>query len=522
MARQASVIPTVYTETQTQEQLREEIQAKGWWVSVPLTTFPVHWLYAGEQRLDGRYYANEAFVARRVVEDSGLEVKRLEDTVQDIFVLGRFKRIYARDPSAGWPYLSATEALTFRPTSERWIARDHAPKDAAYHFAREGWILLTCSGTVGRMVIASKRLEKFFLTHDLIRIVPSANVPKGYLYAFLSSWVGQALIAKSEYGSAIKHLEPHHLATVPVPLLPWAEQEAIHDEVTRAYTLRDEANDLLDKAEKQLHHDLGLTPFDPDQVHYIPPPPRKESNIPTPPRLKAFTTPASELDERFDASYHVPIAHAAVQQLQDGKYPIAPLASLAGDLYIPPRFRRIYVDKEYGVPFIQGSHLPQMKPQDMQYLSRSMTTGLYRWIIHRNWVLVTCSGTVGRISLTPSGWDGWAATQHILRIIPDKEKGHPGYLATFLATPYGQHQLTAKIYGGVVDELTEADTADVRVPDAPLDVQRAIGEKVVMAYEKKDEANAIEDAAIQRLEYLLEERTKASRDVMEIRQPRLF
>jgi len=508
MARQVGVIPEVYIETQGREQLREEVQAKGWWVSIPLTTFPVHWLYAGDQRLDGRYYAHEAFAARRVIEDSGLEVKRLKDAVQDIFVLGRFKRVYARDPSAGWPYLSATEALTFRPTSERWIARDHAPKDAEQHFAREGWILLTCSGTVGRMVITGKRLEKFFLTHDLIRILPSASVPKGYLYAFLSSWVGQALIAKSEYGSAIKHLEPYHLAGVQVPLLPHAEQEAIHGEIMRAYALRDGANDLLDEAEEQLYRELGLAPFDPAQARYMPPPPREESNLPAPPLLKAFTTPASELNERLDASYHVPIAQAAVRQLRKGKYPLVSLASLSEDIFIPPRFKRIYVDKEYGVPFIQGSHLPQMKPQDMQYLSRSMTKGLGRWIIRRNWVLVTCSGTVGRISLTPSGWDGWAATQHILRIVPGQEKGHPGYLATFLATPYGQHQLTAKIYGGVIDELTEADTADIRVPDAPLNIQRAIGEKVVTAYEKKDEANAVEDAAIQHFEHLLEECTK--------------
>ena len=513
MARQAGVIPAVYTEAQSRERLREEIQVKGWWVSVPLTTFPVYWLYAGDQRLDGRYYANEAFAARRVVEDSGLTVKRLEDTVQDIFVLGRFKRIYARDPSAGWPYLSATEALTFRPTSERWIARDHAPKNAERHFAREGWILLTCSGTVGRMVIASKRLEKFFLTHDLIRIVPSTSVPRGYLYAFLSSWVGQALIAKSEYGSAIKHLEPHHLASVYVPLIPLAEQEAIHDEIMRAYALRDEANDLLDEAEEQLYRDLGLRPFDPDQAHYISPPAREENNLPAPPPLKAFTTPASELNERLDASYHVPIAQAAVRQLQNGKYPLVPLASLTDDIFIPSRFKRIYVDKKYGVPFLQGSHLPQMKPQDLQYLSHSMTKGLGRWIIHRNWVLVTCSGTVGRISLTPIGWDDWAATQHILRIVPSQEKGHPGYLTAFLTTPYGQHQLTAKIYGGVVDELTEADTADVRVPNAQLGVQRAIGEKVVMAYEKKDEANTIEDTAIRHLEHLLEERAKANNSV---------
>lgn len=515
MARQASVIPAVYTEAQSREQLREEIQAKGWWVSIPLTTFPVHWLYAGDQRLDGRYYAHEAFTARRVVEDSGLEVKRLEDTVQDIFVLGRFKRIYARDPSAGWPYLSATKALTFRPTSERWIARDHAPKDAEYHFAREGWILLTCSGTVGRMMIASKRLEKFFLTHDLIRILPSASVPKGYLYAFLSSWVGQALIAKSEYGSAIKHLEPHHLAGVQVPLLPQAEQEAIHDEITRAYALRNEANDLLDEAEGQLYCELGLTPFDPAQVRYMSPPSREGSNLPAPPPLEAFTTPASELNERLDASYHVPIAQAAVRQLRNGKYPLAPLADLTDDVFIPPRFKRIYVDRAYGTPFLQPSHLPLMRPYDLGYLAE-ITEHLDDLILTRGDVLVTTDGTVGRVAVVSSYLDGWAGSNNMARIrygVPDHRNG---YLALFLTVPYGRYQLAREIYGGVVDHLEEGHIRGVLIPEAPLDVQRAIGEKVVMAYEKKDEANAVEDAAIQRIEHLLEERARAGKDVMGI------
>ncbi len=199
-----------------------------------------------------------------------------------------------------------------------------------------------------------------------------------------------------------------------------------------------------------------------------------------------------------------------MRQLRNGKYPLVPLASLTDDIFIPPRFKRIYVDKEYGVPFLQGSHLPQMKLYDLQYLSdEANIQQIAQCRIRHGWVLVTRSGTVGRIAVVTKALDAWTASEHLLRIVPDEKKSHPGYLAAFLTTPYGQHQLTAKIYGGVVDELTEADTADVRVPDAPLDIQKAIGKKVVMAYEKKDEANAVEDAAIQRLEHLLEERAKA-------------
>jgi len=51
-----------------------------------------------------------------------------------------------------------------------------------------------------------------------------------------------------------------------------------------------------------------------------------------------------------------------------------------------------------------------------------------------------------------------------------------------------------------VDELTENDTAAILVPDAPSDVQERIGALVVQAFEKKEEANQIEEHAIRALE----------------------
>ena len=71
-------------------------------------------------------------------------------------------------------------------------------------------------------------------------------------------------------------------------------------------------------------------------------------------------------------------------------------------------------------------------------------------------------------------------------------------------TPYGQHQIESKIYGGVVDELTAEDMEVVWIPDAPKDIQSEIGNLVAQAYEKKEEANQIEESAIRKLEMLLQ------------------
>lgn len=68
--------------------------------------------------------------------------------------------------------------------------------------------------------------------------------------------------------------------------------------------------------------------------------------------------------------------------------------------------------------------------------------------------------------------------------------------------------MTAKIYGAVVDELTEEDTESVWISKAPMEIQTEIGDLVVNAFEKKDEASVIEEAAIRRVEDALQKVSK--------------
>ena len=174
-------------------------------------------------------------------------------------------------------------------------------------------------------------------------------------------------------------------------------------------------------------------------------------------------------------------------------------------IFYPGRFKRPYVDQEHGVPFIQGSHISLMQPYEQKYLARSAESILRQCRVNKDWVLMTCSGTIGRVGLVSNRADGWAASQHLARLVARESEYHPGYIAAFLMTPYGQQQVQSKIYGAVVDELTSDDLADVLIPHAPKEIQDTIGDKVLQGYELKDEAIAIERAAVRMVENRLEE-----------------
>jgi type I restriction enzyme S subunit len=140
---------------------------------------------------------------------------------------------------------------------------------------------------------------------------------------------------------------------------------------------------------------------------------------------------------------------------------------------------------------------------DLKYISNTQTKRMERWIIRRGQVLLTRSGTLGRVALVSSAQDGWAASEHILHLTAKQDVSHPGFIAAFLMTPYGQVQLLSKSYGGVVDELTGIDTGATLAPNVPFTVQCSIGSLVEKAYELRDEANSIEDQAISTFESLL-------------------
>lgn len=487
----------VLADLNTRESQIEELIRRQWWVSVPLTTFPASMLLGGEQRLDAGSYASESFRALVALRKSGLRFIPLSEMVTNIDYPGRFKRIYATSKKAGTPFLTASKALHFRPSSDYFLAKSSPSYESC--FVDEGVLLLTRSGTVGRPIIVTSHLSQFALSDDLIRIYPG-EAPVGYIYAYLSTWLGQALISKDQYGSAIKHLEPHHIKNIPTPLADQETQLAIHARIMAAFQLREDANALLDEGDSLLYELLGLPKFDIGLVDHYQSEGEGDSLIPA---VKSFVLNVKGLNERLDASYHVPGARTAVKLVKKSPYKAVQLGDMVDQVYIPPRFKRIYVPEEFGIPLLQGSHIPQFAPADLKFISKSETKGLDRWLIRKGWVLVTCSGTIGRIGLVTHAQDGWAASQHLLRILPREGFSHPGYIAAFLTTPYGQHQLTSKIYGAVVDELTEADTEAVWIPNAPYDIQEQIGDKVMEAYEKKEQANQLEEKAIRQLEMII-------------------
>lgn len=102
-------------------------------------------------------------------------------------------------------------------------------------YLTRGMILITDSGTVGRVIYTTRYHEGAVGTNNLIRVIIEDEALRGYVYQFLLSRFGQDQLKRNIYGGIVDHIEPDDVQSVLVPVpKDRAKIEAIGLPVIRA------------------------------------------------------------------------------------------------------------------------------------------------------------------------------------------------------------------------------------------------------------------------------------------------
>ena len=438
----------------------------------PIALIGSEWFHREGLRLDAGYYNAETIRAHRLMAESGLTMRRLGDVAERVFIPPRFKRVYV-DEAHGVPFLQGTHISQFRPTDLKYLSRSAHRKFGDWTI-RPGWILITRSGTVGRVAVALHQWDGWAASEHIIRIVPKDNspCPPGYIYAWLSSPLGQAQF-NGIFGAVVDEVSPAHVENILIPVPETAAQyELVNHIDSLVGNAIERKEDALDQDRKAIdgidqlidgtRNDLPLLGLD-----------EADSESHTPISLIGSEWFHRE-GLRLDAGYYNAETIRAHRLMAESGLTMRRLGDVAERVFIPPRFKRVYVDEAHGVPFLQGTHISQFRPTDLKYLSRSAHRKFGDWTIRPGWILITRSGTVGRVAVALHQWDGWAASEHIIRIVPkDNSPCPPGYIYAWLSSPLGQAQFNGT-YGAVVDELTASHAEDILIPVPATDEQREL------------------------------------------------
>lgn len=455
------------------------------WCSVSLSD-----VISRGKRLEASVFDVEAKQARQIIANGKYPLTTIggEKGLTTSYTGDRFKRIWVE--SSDMPIYQPSTIVDIKPTPDGYISHLTQTNIEALR-VHKGQILMTCSGTIGKVSYVSETLDNLIFSHDLLRIDCKNNIDQGYIYAYLKSKIGNKILLTNSYGAVITHIESEHLETVPIPNAPDEIKEKIHGLIAESYKLRDESNELIDDAKKLLIEELKLPPVKEFEADYY----KQDAPVNT------FSVKLSYMSGRADASYHVPVVNAIIEHLNKYAAEVTTIGDkrISKDIILAGVFKRTYVEEEYGYPFLGGKEITQLNPKTEKYLSKPIHKKRYEkeLKVTENTILVTDRGTIGTTTLVPKHWNGYAVSQNVLKLIPANEQ-IAGYIYIFLNSEWGNQLVCRQTYGSVVDMIDNNSLSNVEIPLLKnQDVQKRINDLALEANEKRYEAYLLEQQALE-------------------------
>lgn len=455
-------------------------------------------VFNNKLRLEASAFSIDSKIAKdKIIHNKNGFVYAWSDSgfIEDCYYGGRAKRNYVKkNTQDAFGFLGSSEMLNVYPKPIKFLSSNLVNIEP--FSVKEGTILISRSGTIGNVTFVNKSLAKNLVSEHAIRII--AKEFSGYMYAYFQTEIGKTIVKSNIFGAVVDQIEPQHFEKIIIPNAPNSLKEEIHELIIESYNLRDKSNELIDKAEEILYSELELKPIDD----------LKTKNFDEIVELRNYNVKLSNLGLRFDGSYHLPLFKSIHNHLEkySSKVKFLSHEEISDSIILPGRFKRTYVDsEEHGIKFIGGKQIHDLNPVSEKFLSKSIhDTRLGKeLLLHENCILITRSGTIGKVSLVPRHWENWAANEHIIRVFP-RNKEIAGYLFCWLNSDYGHEMIKRHTYGSVVDEIDAKHVGDIPLPILKnQQKQKEINDLVLQANELRYQAHLKEQEGIKKMENII-------------------
>lgn len=436
-----------------------------------------------QMRLDGKFNLSDGLQVRKLINKCPWGTTSINKVTSDIYCPGIFHRHYV---SSGVTFLGGADIQKQEIKSDKFLRKATTPNWKTLEI-EEGWTLVTCGGTIGITAYTNKYYAKCWISQHVMRVIPS-TIKKGMLYAYLTSKYGYLLLTTNTYGSVIPTLNADNIGSLPFPLFPESFQDKIDGLIQKSAILREGATDKLDQAIRLLETTIS------------------SKKLP----LSAQTTSISYKQitskfNRFDSQYQ--IGKKLLTAEMNGQHTVK-IGSIKDSIFIGNRGKRHYVNKN-GIPFLSSSDMLLANPARFcKYISKN-TPGIESLLVHEGDILISRSGTVGNTIMVNKSMEGFAVSEHAMRLIVDNSKIEPEYVYAYLKTNQGQDALHILPYGSVIVTLGEEFLADVDLPIVDDNTRKRIVSLVKES--NNDFATAVdkENAAISLVEQEIEKWNKS-------------
>lgn len=440
------------------------------WMSVASSV-----LWAGDRRMEAENYLSGGYGIRLAME-ARQTGRGVLSALASVWQPSRLKGILV-SREYGTPFLAATQVFDLRPAARKFLSLERTDT-VSDRMVSPGQILVTCSGSVGRATLAHRPHEKIFISHDLLRVSAKDDKHWGWVYGYLRSPQGRAMMTAAQYGHMIKHLEISHLSSLPIPMLREDLLADFNLKAKRILDLRIEAYEKSRQAESRFEQCFPSL------------------RIPSLPST-GFEVRASGMfstRRRLDASCFVPSVDTIAEAFRRDARSVDALSEVTSKVFVPGRFKHVYGDG--GMPYLDSADILEVNPDITKYVLSLSPEEQKEYHVEPGWLLIPCSGQVygniGHAVLATEWHVGKVLTNHILRVAPN-QRIRSGYLQCVLGHPeLGRPRIVRFAFGSSVPEISALDVQTLPIPRLGKGVEAGLADLMDESAGARDKADELE------------------------------
>jgi len=446
-------------------------------------------LLRGDRRMEASTYLSDGYGRRVAIESRPAGGWSSVESIAEVWQPSRLKGIALREDQ-GVPFLSAGQVFETSPMARKWLSLDRTP-DASDRFVSSGVLLLSRSGTVGRVTAVYRPHEGHLITDDLLRIDPRHLSTRGWLYAYMRTRDFRLMATGAHYGHMIKHLEPSHVMALPVVDVGDEILRDFEQGFVRIIAARNEAAELTEEAYETYAAALDVDVSDVDEG-------------------APFTVPSSGFirgRRRLDAYHHNRVVGRIRLAMESSAERIDMLPDVTRGVWWPNRFKREF--GENGTPYVSAAELFDLNPPITKRIYAGLVTRAEDYFVEPGWILMARSGQIyglnGRVFLASHRHSRFFVSEDIIRVVPDESAIRPGYLLAALGHPtLGRPMVLRHAYGTSIPHLEPSDLSGIAVARFDEATETSIADRMERAARLRSEADDLEDSLTQRAEDIIE------------------
>lgn len=441
-----------------------------------------NYVLSHKMRFEGKHYLNDNALSCMSIEKNASKCFCLDD-IADVFNPPVFKRQFCKQSGNSVMYFQSSDVSTANETSPVFINKKQV--ESLNLLVRKNDILITGFGTIGNVRLVSRLQDGVCYANNVCRVRIKDGVYLGYIYAFLSSKYAYAQLNNNASGSVVRYIEAPGVKKTLVPSFPESFQKEVDDLIQESARLREEAAEALEEAHGFIERNFIFA--NKKQISSV-----------------SIKSVLLSHNKRFEATYHTSENRSIYEYIiSNCKY--IRLGDLCDRIFRPGIFKREYVSK--GVTFLGGADILMAIPDSDKRLSFRQVEKMPELKVKKNWILVTCGGTIGNTVIIDKQLEQCVISQHVMRIVP-KEDILKGYLFAVLSSKIGNNLISLFTTGSVIPQIEAHHLELVPIPLFNKDIMERIDNKVSSYISKIEVAKENERKAIRMVEEEIEKWNK--------------